>query len=101
MLATLGLIIMVVGYIGALVTSIILLIANFKENVGWGVASLLLGIPLLVFCIMHFSKVKKPFLLNLGSGVLIGLGLVVAAVGAASSVDPDAVQDLIDTLPQE
>ena len=31
-----GLIIMIVGYIGALVTSIILLIANFKENVGWG-----------------------------------------------------------------
>ena len=36
---------MVVGYIVALVTSIILLIANFKENVGWWVASLLLGIP--------------------------------------------------------
>lgn len=92
---------MVVGGIGALVTSIMLLIANFKENVGWGVASLFLGIPLLVFCIMHFSKVKKPFLLNIGSGVLIFVGSIVAAVGAASLVDPAAVQDVIDALPQE
>jgi len=50
---------------------------------------------------MHFSKVKKTFLLNLGSGVLIVLGLVVAAVGAASSVDTAAIQDAIDALPQE
>ena len=50
---------------------------------------------------MHFSKVKKPFLLNIGSGVLIFVGSIVAAVGAASLVDPAAVQDVIDALPQE
>jgi hypothetical protein len=101
MLAILGLILMAVGYIGALVTSIMLLIANFKESVGWGIASLFLGIPLLVFCIMRFSEVKKPFLLNIGSVVLVILGTVVAAVGAASAVDPAAIQDAIDSLPQE
>ena len=61
MLAILGTLLMVVGAIGMLVTSIILLIANFKENVVRGIASLLLGIPLLVFCIMRFSEVKNHF----------------------------------------
>ena len=101
MLAILGTLLIVVGAIGALVTSIILLIANFKESVGWGIASLVLGIPLLVFCIMRFSEVKKPFLHNIGCGVLIVVGSIVAAVGAASLVDPAAIQNAIDSLPQE
>ena len=50
-----------VGAIGGFVTFIMLLIANFKKNVGWGVGSLL-GVPLLVFAIMHFNEVKKRFL---------------------------------------
>lgn len=43
MLAIIGLLLSVVGAIGAFVYSIIILIENFKESVGWGIASLLLG----------------------------------------------------------
>ena len=86
-MATLGMIIVGVGYIGALVTAIMLLIANFKEHIGWGIASLFLGIPLLVFCIMRFSQVKKPFLAYLGFVVLIVLGGVLTAAGAISSLE--------------
>ena len=78
---------MVVGYIGAFVYNIIILIENFKESVGWGIASLFLGIPLLVFVIMRFGQVKKPFLRMLGCFALSILGLIVAALGA----DPSAV----------
>ena len=87
MLAILGLLLMVVGYIGAFVYYIITLIENFKESVGWGIASLLLGIPWLVFVIMRFGQVKKPFLRMLGCFALSILGLIVAALGA----DPSAV----------
>ena len=87
MLAILGLLLMGVGYLGAIVTSIILLIAAFKKSIGWGLASLFLGLPLLIFCIMNFNEVKKPFLLNIGCVVLAILGLIIAAVGAPSS-DP-------------
>ena len=59
MLATLGLIIMVVGYIGALVTSIILLIANFKENVGWGGCEPPFGNPPFSFLHHAFQHSKK------------------------------------------
>jgi H+/gluconate symporter-like permease len=79
-IAIIGWVLMLVGGIGALLYCIILLVENFKESVGWGIASLLIGIPLLVFCIMKFEKVKKPFLrywlffglLIIGAGVISG-----------------------------
>ena len=73
------------GAIGAFVYSIIILIENFKESVGWG-ASLLLGIPWLIFVIMRFEQVKKPFFRYLGCVGLAILGTIVAALGG----DPSA-----------
>ena len=77
----LGTILTFVGAIGGFVTGIMLLIANFKKHVGWGVASLLLGIPLLVFAIMHFSEVKKPFLLYIAFTAMIIVGFMLSAAG--------------------
>ena len=91
----LGIILTVVGAIGGLVTGIMLLIANFKKNVGWGVASLLLGIPLLVFAIMHFSEVKKPFLLYIAFIAMVIVGFMLSAAGAISGLegfDPNSLQ---------
>ena len=70
----LGLILMVVGGIGSLVTAIILLIAAFKDNIWWGLGGLFCGLPLLIFCIMNFAEVKKPFLINIGCGILYFIG---------------------------
>ncbi|MDP6794425.1 MAG: ABC transporter permease [Verrucomicrobiota bacterium] len=81
LLAPLGVGMMVVGCIGVFVTFVILLIANFRKSIGWGIASLLLDIPLLVFCILNYREVKKPFLLHLWSGALVLLGFIFAAVG--------------------
>ena len=69
---------MVIGGIGALITAIILLIAAFQEGIGWGIGSLFCGIVLLIFCFMNFSEVQKPFLANIGFGVLYGIGAVMA-----------------------
>jgi len=76
-----GTILTFVGAIGGFVTSIMLLIPNFKKNVGWGVASLILGVPLLVFAIMHFNEVKKTFLLYIVFIVMMVVGFMLSAAG--------------------
>ena len=70
----LGTILMVAGGIGGLITSIILLIAAFKDNIWWGLGGLFCGIPLLIFCIMNFAEVKKPFLIYIGCFILYFIG---------------------------
>ncbi|MDP6914293.1 MAG: hypothetical protein QGF29_04230 [Verrucomicrobiota bacterium] len=91
----LGSILTFVGAIGGLITGIMLLIANFKKHVGWGVASLFLGIPLLIFAIMHFSEVKKPFLLYIAFTAMVIVGFMLSAAGAISGLegfDPNSLQ---------
>ena len=55
-------IITLICLLGIAITGIVLLIENFKKNIGWGLASLFCGVPLLVFGIMNFKKVKRRFL---------------------------------------
>ena len=78
---TLGIILMVAGGIGGLIASIILLIAAFKDNIWWGLGGLFCGLPLLIFCIMNFAEVKKPFLISIGCNILyfIGAGMAVSS----------------------
>ena len=85
-LGVLGTIITVVGAIAALYFSILILIENFKENVLWGVGSLLLGIPMLVFIAMRWDLVGKHFLKYLGCIVVAILGMVIAGAGAAAGM---------------
>ena len=77
---------MFVAGIAALYFSILILIENFKENVLWGVGSLLLGIPMLVFIAMRWDLVGKHFLKYLGCIVVAILGMVIAGAGAAAGM---------------
>lgn len=70
----LGLLLMLVGWIGTMVTFIIILIAAFKDNIWWGLGSLFCGIPWLIFCIMNFAEVKKPFLIYISCVILYLIG---------------------------
>ena len=79
---TLGLLLMVLGGIGALVTFIIILIAAFKDNIWWGLGSLFCGIPWLIFSIMNFAEVKKPLLIYIGCCILYFIGASMAASSA-------------------
>ena len=76
----LGLLLTVLGGIGALVTWIIILIAAFKDNIWWGLGSLFCGIPWLVFSIMNFAEVKKPFLIYIGCSILYVIGAGMSGV---------------------
>ena len=78
----LGLLLMVVGGIGSLVTFIIILIAAFKDNIWWGLGSLFCGIPWLIFSIMNFAEAKKPFLIYIGCSILYFIGASMAAASA-------------------
>ena len=85
-MAILGLILTFVGGIAALYFSILILIENFKENVIWGLASLFLGIPMLVFVIMRWDQVGKTFIKYLGSAVVAFLGIMLSGAGAMSGM---------------
>ena len=58
-------IITLICMLGIAITGIVLLIENFKKNIGWGLASLFCGVPLLVFGIINFKKVKTAFLMHI------------------------------------
>ncbi len=63
-------IITLICLLGIAITGIVLLIENFKKNIGWGLASLFCGVPLLVFGIMNFKKVKTAFLMHIAFYVI-------------------------------
>ena len=85
-MAILGLILTLVGGLAALYFSILILIENFKENVIWGIASLFLGIPMLVFVIMRWDQVGQTFLKYLGCADVAFLGMILSGAGAMSGM---------------
>ena len=81
-MATLGMILMVVGYIFALVCGIWLLVVTFQTSIGWGIGSLLVPFVSLIFVITHWDVAKKPFLYNLCAIPVILIGIALKAGGA-------------------
>ena len=81
-----------VGAIGALVTFIIILIAAFKDNIWWGLGSLFCGIPFLIFSIMNFAEVKKPFLIYIGCAILYFIGTSMSVSSALGGMNFDPMQ---------
>lgn len=75
---------LILGMILGVVGGIWLLVVAFKESVWWGLGSLLLPFVSLIFVIMHWQVSKKPFLISLVGGVLLGI----AAVKMPHVVDP-------------
>lgn len=57
--------------IASLITWIWLIVAAFKEHVGWGIGMILLPFPLaIVFAAMHWQEAKKPFLAYMLTNIL-------------------------------
>ena len=94
----LGTTLIIVGSIGYLVLNIMLLIPNFKKNVGWGLLSIFLcTIPLHVFAIMHFREVKKTYLAFIASIAVTLVGYAITA-SVAISATSDAVSATVDFI---
>jgi hypothetical protein len=75
---------LMLGMILGVVGGIWLLVVAFQESIWWGLGSLLLPIVSLIFVIMHWQVSKKPFLISLAGGVLLGI----AAAKAPHVVEP-------------
>jgi hypothetical protein len=87
-MAILGMLLLVVGLIIAAVGGIWLLVVAFQESILWGLGSLFIPLVGLVFVIMHWEVAKKPFLINIGGAVLIGLGTIMGGTGAEGAGSP-------------
>lgn len=83
-MGTLGMILAVVGGIGCLIFNIQLLILAFKKSIGWGLASLLLGIPLIIFIAQNWAACKTPFLRFLACFAVAMVGYALIAWGVVS-----------------
>jgi hypothetical protein len=82
-MAGVAMLIMGVGWLIAVIGSIMVLIEAFKTSILWGIGSLLIGIVGLVFVIMHWDVAKRGFLISLaGVGVAIVGGVLGGAFGA-------------------
>ena len=82
-MAAIGMILMLVGGIASLVGAVNILIVAFRESVGQGLCNLLLGPYALYYVFTRWEACKKGFLLNVGGGVAVVLGMVLGAAGAA------------------
>ena len=78
---TAGMILNVVGLIVGLGGGIWLLVVAFQENVGWGLACMLIPCAALYFVFTHWDEAKMPFLIQLGGGALIGISSVLIGGG--------------------
>ncbi|MDZ4287771.1 MAG: hypothetical protein U0984_07425 [Prosthecobacter sp.] len=61
-MATLGIILSVIGLIIALVFGIQLLILAFKTSIWWGLGYIFVPFVSLIFVIVHWNVAKTPFL---------------------------------------
>jgi len=83
-MGALGGIILVVGWIVALVGSIMVLIAAFKESIVWGLLSLFVPVVILIFALTHWAESKKGVFFWIGGIILLVVGGVIAGMGAAA-----------------
>jgi hypothetical protein len=84
-MATLGMILSVVGGIGALIFTIQILILAFKTSLGWGLASLLLPFAILVYVAKNWAACKTPFLRCVACAVVAMIGSALSVWGAMSA----------------
>jgi hypothetical protein len=70
-----GLLIMLAGVVLVLYGGLMFLVAAFRESVWWGLACLFLPFVWFFFLIVHWTKARGPFFLQ-----LLGLAAILAGV---------------------
>lgn len=81
-MAGLSTVILVIGWIVAILGGLALLVAAFKESVFWGLLCIFVSPTMIVFVVLHWDDAKGPFLVQLAGMGLIILSVIVGA-GAA------------------
>jgi glutaredoxin len=72
-----------IGVLASLIGWVLLLVAAFRQHVGWGVASLFVPAASLVFTVLHWAEARRGFLIQL-------MGLLVLSVGVLAANDAGA-----------
>jgi len=73
---TVGLVILICGYIIGFIGGLLILILAFQESVLWGLGCLFLPFVSLIFAIMFWDDSKTASFISLGGGALILLGRI-------------------------
>jgi len=90
-MAMVGTVLSVLASLAMLVFGIQILIAAFKTSMGWGLASLLIPLAILVYVFKHWEATKTPFLRSLAAFAVavIGGGIsFYAAISGAGAPTP-------------
>lgn len=82
-LSIVGYIVIIIGILGLLATSIWFLVLTFKEGILWGLGCLFLPLVSLVFLIKFWRDAWKPWVGQILSAVVIALGALVVGASAA------------------
>lgn len=69
-----GTFLVVVGVVLALVGGIWLLIEAFRENIWWGLGTLLTGVVGLIFAVVHWDRGGRPLITEVAGIVVVALG---------------------------
>jgi hypothetical protein len=89
MLTTIAYILIAVGGLAMLVGGVLLVVAAFRINTGWGLVVLLLSwliIPLVVFALRYWPRARTGLLIALAGFIVSGLGWFVFVGSAAMSI---------------
>lgn len=85
----------VIAWLLMFIGGIMLLVAAFREGLGWGFALLFLSpIAQFLFVIMHWEEAKNGFFTLLAGGVALGVALGAGmAAGLESSMDMNSIKE--------
>jgi len=86
-MATLGLVLMLVGAVVGCIGGVMVLIQAFKTSVLWGLGTIFVPFVGLIFVITHWQETKKAFLINIIGFAVMILG---AMMGFAGTRGPSA-----------
>jgi hypothetical protein len=102
-MSVLGLIIMVLGGIGLLIGNLWMLGAIFSTGFMWGIGSLLFGPIALVWLATHWDDGKYPFLINLASVAVFGLGMFLKISNEVPkrSANYDSIASTVQSAPAQ
>jgi len=76
-----GGLLLVVGFLAALVGGIWILVLAFQESLIWGLGCFFVPFVSLIFVIMNWDISKNAFFLNLGGGLLAVIGMAIGGGG--------------------
>lgn len=78
-------VLLLVGYIAAVLGGLWLLVLIFQNSVVWGICSLVIPFVSLIFVFTNWDDAKKPFLMQV-------VGLVLIFLGADAAVDASGLE---------